>query len=631
MPRRRPQRIARAAAPRPRSRRWPLIAFLAAVLAVKLANVSQLQHHPLLQPEGGLDMAAYLRLARQVAGGDVALGPGLYYLSPLYIYFLAAALTIADSLTFVRVVQAVLGTAAVGCIFLIARAWYSVRAGWLAAILAALTGSFTFYEALILQSALDPILTAAALWCLASALRVKPESATNHPVASGFSRKIDGVSRKLLLCGLLFGFQILNRPNVLVAVAGVVLVLPIVRQMRAAMLIAAGVLVALAPIVLRNAIVSQEFALSSSQGGLNFYIGNHAGATGQYVEVAGVRANIEGQAEDTRKVAEAAAGRALTDSEVSAHFTGRAFTWIREHPGAAAALFLKKLALVFNARHQWLDFSYPYYAHDAGTSLWLLFVGPWLLVPLGIAGLMVRTPPHRSYPAYAAFVPFYAIGVALFFVAERYRLPMFVPLCAGAGGVMDRVAQAIAARGSGASFKPLLPAAAAALAASIVTFWPFTLEDGRFEERLRLSKVLMNRGDYGLAAMELERAHAIDPSHTIAEFNLGMALISSGRPAEGIAHATRAVDAGVAMPGARYALAGALMQTGSRDGAARVLRAATPAPEDSAESCYRVALMALDAGAPDVAERYARQAVALRPGWKEAGELLAHVRSLRQP
>ena len=381
---------------------------------------------------------------------------------------------------------------------------------------------------------------------------------------------------RFLLCGVIFGLQTLNRPNVLVAVVGMIAVLVLLRRARTAALVLAGVLVALAPVLIRNAIVSRQFALSSSQGGLNFFIGNNAAATGQYVAVPGVRGNIEGQAEDTRKVAEAAAGRALSDAEVSAHFTGLASSWIRSNPGAAARLFVKKLALVFNARHQWLDFSYPYYAYDAGTSLWLLFVGPWLLVPLGLVGLSwtrsafaarrlggTREIRDGSYLAWASFVPLYVDWRGDLLC--RRALPAAVVR----GALRERRRRARLDHASLPATDPAHARVAAAavvfLAASIVALWPFRLDDGRFEERLRLSKVLMNRGDYGLAAMELERAHALDPSHTIAEFNLGMALVSSGRAAEGIVHARRAVDAGVAMPGARYALAGALMATGDRE------------------------------------------------------------------
>src|SRR5205823_13656566 len=113
---------------------WALPLFLCAVFAIKLVVMAQLQDHPLIQPEGGVDAAAYVRLARQVLSGDVALGPGLYYMSPLYIYFLAAGLGVSDSFTAVRVAQIALGTAAVWCIFIAARLWFGRRAAWIAAV-----------------------------------------------------------------------------------------------------------------------------------------------------------------------------------------------------------------------------------------------------------------------------------------------------------------------------------------------------------------------------------------------------------------------------------------------------------------------------------------------------------------
>lgn len=628
------------ARPVPRGvRRWPLAAFLSAVFLVKLVVMAQLQHHPLLQPDAGLDTETYIRLAHRVVGGDLTLGPGLYYMSPLYVYFLAAAFALGDSLPVVRLVQITLGTAAVGCVFLTARAWFGERAAWTAGVLAAFTGVFTFYEILILQSALDPFLTAAALLCLTRALR-------------GDS------ARASVLAGVFFGLQILNRPNVIVAVVGVVLCMLIARRTRVAAIATAGVVVALAPVVVRNVVVSRQFALVSSQGGLNFYIGNNPAATGQYHAVPGVRANIEGQSEDTRAVAEKAVGRALTDAQVSSYFTRLALDWMRANPGAALTLFARKLALTFNARHQWLDFSYPYYAHDVPSILSGLFVGPWLLVPLGLTGLVfarpipsgVRPRPSgdgslpldraedahysaspRDYFVWGSFIPFYAIGVALFFVGERYRLPLFVALCVTSAGALDRALQAF--RKPASSLQPPTSAWAPALvtiaAATVLTFWPFHLDSGRFAERLRLSKILMNRGDYGQAAMELEKAYRLQPADTTVEFNLGMALVAQGRAQEGLAHVRHAVDAGVPIKGARYALAGALQATGDSPGAASLLRTFSPLPDEDADSCYQVALVAIDAKAPDVAERYLKRAIALRPDWAEARAELARLQSSR--
>lgn len=606
-----------AARPRRYGDRWRLAVFLAVVALVKIAVAWQLRDHPLLSADAGLDTEAYLQLARRVMGGDALLGPGLYYLSPLYIYFLSAVMSVSDSLLFVRVVQACLGTLAVGCVFAATRVWFGRRAAWAAATLAALTGTLTFYEIVILQSSLDSALTAGSLALLAIALAEEGTAFDGEDWTTSRPR-----TRAAAAAGILFGLLILNRPNAIVAVAGIAAGLLIARRLRIAIAVLAGVLVALAPVVARNAIVSRQFALVSSQGGLNFYIGNSAAATGQYIEVPGVRANIQGQADDTKTVAERETGRPLSDAEVSRHFATKAFAWIRSSPSAAARLFARKLALVFNARHQWLDLSYPYYAYDTGSMLWLLFVGPWLLVPLGLAGLVAgfrRQSPgidRASYAAWAAFVPLYAVGVAIFFVAERYRLPLLLPLCVCAGGALD----SLAAR---EPLRQLISIGLAILAGTLLTAWPFQIPDGRFEERQKLAKVLMNRGDYDGAARELQAALARKPGDTGTEFALGMALVSAGRSGEGIQHVRHAVDAGVPVNGARYALANVLLRTGDAEGAVRLLRSYSPEPGDSAQSCFQVAMLAIDAGAPDVARRYLRRALELQPGWPEAVQALA--------
>jgi tetratricopeptide (TPR) repeat protein len=420
----------------------------------------------------------------------------------------------------------------------------------------------------------------------------------------------------LLVAGVFFGLLTLNRPNAGLAAGGVLIALLAVRRWRGAAALAIGMTLAVAPVAIRNVAVARQFALVSSQGGLNFYIGNRAEATGQYLEVPGVRPDIEGQAEDTRIVAERAVGHRLSDAEVSRYFAGEAFAWMRERPGAAARLFVRKLALVFNARHQWLDFSYPYYAYDTGSFLWLLFVGPWLLVPLGVAAWCVAPRSDRTaFYVWASFVPAYAASLALFFVAERYRTPLWPPLAVAAGGAV-----AVAWRDD--RWKRALAAAAVA---AIVTFLPFQLPDGRFEERQRLAKVLMNRHDYSGAAAELERALVLQPSDTGTEFALGMAQVSAGRKDEGIDHLRQAIDHGVAIPGARYALANVLLRTGDTAAAVRQLRSFSPEPSDSAESCFQVAMLAIDAGENDVARRYLRRALELKPGWPDAQQVLAQL------
>lgn len=353
---------------------------LAAAFALKLAVMLQLSEHVLTQPDAGLDTTAYVALAERIVRGDVGLGPGLYFLSPLYAYFLAAVLAVRHSFLAVRLAQIVLGTGAVALIFVAADEWFGRRAAWLAAALATLTGLFTFYESLLLQTALDPFLTAAAMACL----------------TLGLTR---GDWRWYALAGLAFGVQACNRPNVAFPALVIALLLAATRRWQAATVFSIGLASAMAPVTLRNIVVSGYWSpVTASHGGLNFYIGNNADADGTYRSVPGITPDIRGQQEDTRRVAERAAGHAIDDAGVSWFFYRLGWNWIRERPLAAGKLFARKLSLMLTAKYIWLNYSYAFFAHDERTLLRMLFVGPWLPIPLGLVGL-VNAPPTATRSA----------------------------------------------------------------------------------------------------------------------------------------------------------------------------------------------------------------------------------------
>lgn len=503
---------------------FALAAFLGLVLLLKLAVVWQLKDLPLLHPDAGLDTTAYANLARRVAAGDLALGPGLYFVSPLYIYFLAAGLWAFESFTAVRVLQILLGTGTVACVFLMTRDWFSPRAAWIAAVLAALTGLFTFYESLILQSSIDAFLTAAALLLLKTGLKTGVRPRFLH-----------------LLSGVAFALATLNRPNMAFGAAAVVLACLALRRWRQASLLATGLLIGLAPFLIRNVVVAGEWSLISSHGGLNFYIGNHANATGFYREVSGIRPLIEGQQEDTRKVASAALGREVTDSEASAYFRGQALSWMAAHPVDAAALFARKVFYTFHAQHVPLPHSYPFFAYEMDTALRFLIVGPWLLVPLGLVGLwLIGKSSGKNFGVWLAFVPGYAIGVALFFVAERYRLPLFVPLCVGAGGFVDVVWRAVASKRAAAALAPIAVAAALAVAAN----WPLPLNDGRWNDGLRTAQRLIITGDYDAAGAWVERLERTGPRPGAAHHGAGLQLIAQDQPERALTHLRKSLERG---------------------------------------------------------------------------------------
>jgi tetratricopeptide (TPR) repeat protein len=642
---------------------------LAAVFGLKLIVLLQLRDHPLTQTNAGLDTTAYADLAAQVLAGNWGLGPGVYYVSPFYIYFLAAGLAVFKSFTAVRVLQIALGTASVALIFLTTRAWFGERAAWIAAALAALTGLFTFYEVLILQASVDAFLTSAALYLLTRGLlppelNIPPKGgsyriARRDPVASARSQKsvVSAFRRNdLLLAGLVFGLQTLNRPNVMLAAVGIaVMMIVAFRRVRPAALLAAGLLLGMAPAAVRNLVVAHQWSFVSSHGGLNFYIGNREAATGFYMPVPGITPTIAGQARDARGVAARALGHEVTDAGASDYFVGLSRAWMTGHPADAASLLAKKFYYTFNAAHVPLPHSYPFYAKDEHTALRFYVIGPWLLIPLGVAGLLFAAPrEHRSaYLVWVSFVPAYAAAVALFFVAERYRLPLLVPLCAGSGAAVDMVVRVAQSR----RWTAAIPMIGAAAVLAVAANWPIDVDEGRWLEGLRTAQqlVILERydeagrwatrldegripgsnagqgaprpgaGHYGVGAQLLVENHAdralpyleaaqrADPGYAPTEYALGQALLKAGRAADAVPHLQRAFDAGAALPQGGYDYPVALQSVGNFPAAAAAIRRITPAESEDAEAWLRLGRLAAQVRAPDVADPFFRRAVAMRP------------------
>ena len=566
------------------------------MFAAKLVVVLQLRDHPLLQPDpAGSETAIYARLASGLSSGAGWLSPDLSVVPPLYAYVLGCFLSVARTFATARVVQILLGTAAVACVFAATRIWFGGRAAWLAASFAGLTGLFTFYETLLLPSALDPFLTAAALAALAAALAApdRQESAKSW--------------LWLAAAGLAFGLLILNRPMI------------------------------------------------TAQGGLRFYIGNNANADGTFRSIAGIAAaDLEQQRADARAVAEASAGRRLTDRDVSGYFYALGRSWIRLHPRDAAQLFVRKTALLINAGHVAEGYSYPFYAYDAGTLLAFLFVGPWLIVPLGIFGLLAGLVRLRrtSYLIWLSFVPLYGLAVVLFFITERDRLPLLIPLCAGAGAAADLLMTRRSHKTPAGAVEPLrgwrLVSAVALLAVLVaVTSWPISRSDGRAEERTRMAEAMIVRDRIDLAEAWAAKAEAIHPRPADVHLRVGRRMVVHSRPVEAIAHLERALmtdptsaDASLAMgqalvqakrpqaaiPHLRAALRGgvreslggydlarALSASGDRAGALQTLQALRPESSSDAESWNALGQLALQLESPSLAVAFFNGAIAAAP------------------
>ncbi|MDP2320991.1 MAG: tetratricopeptide repeat protein [Acidobacteriota bacterium] len=628
-------------------RRAGLIA--TAALVVKLVVLFQLWDHPLLAPHGELDTAYYVALSERISDEGMLAPTGAFIVSPLYVYFLAAVFAAGGTLLAAQLVQVGLGALAVGLLFATACHWFGQRAALAAAGLAILTGFFTFSEVLILQSALDPFLVACALYSLTRTM------AGGGPWAFGAA-------------GASLGLLALNRPNALVFAGAAAAAVFVVqwrqaagdresrgRRVARAAILLASLLAVLGVNAARNYAVSGQAVAIASHGGLNLYIGNHDRADGTYTPVPGITPSIAGQARDVTRVAESAAGRTLTPSEVSDYFTRRAVDWVTAHPADALRLWIRKIGILLNRVDVPLNYSYAFYAREPASLLRVLAAGPWLLLPFGLIGLCwpALRVNRRDYWVWAMFVPVYGAAVVLFFVSDRYRMPLFVPLCATAGAALLRFFDLARAR----QFVPLrIPAAAVAVVA-LVTFANLGLdpglggeqtrkavwlvEQGSFDEarryveqvanqhshpgvlRFRVGQALLDAGRHDDAADLLAQAIAIDGPRPAIQLALGEALVGASRPAAAIAHLEAAYDSGYDTTVAGPLLVRALVLAGRPDAAVgRFSDMPESVVGDAAEVALDFGTLALERGALAEAIPWLRLAVERAPDRAEGHEKL---------
>ena len=533
---------------------------MATAFVVKLVVLMQLWNHPLLQPHGELDTAYYIALGRRIASEGVLAPIGAFFVSPLYVYFLAAVFAAGGSLLAAQLIQIGSGRCGGGTVVRHRTALVWRTSGSRRRRTRDSDGR------LHVQRGPDPSVSIGSVPRVVCALRAHPDDG---------GRREHGRARPLAAS---LGLLALNRPNALVfavAAAAGVFVSPVAAhgggsdrrgprrwwaRVNRATVLMASLLTVLAANAARNYAVSGDVVLIASHGGLNLYIGNHDRADGTYTPVPGITPSIAGQAGDSTRVAESSAGRRLSPGEVSDYFAWRAIDWVTEHPADALRLTIRKIGILLNRVDVPLNYSYAFYAREPSSFLRVLAVGPWLLLPFGLVGLFwpALRANRLGYWVWAMFVPVYGAAVVLFFVTDRYRMPLFVPLCATAGAALVRFFDLVRAR----QFVPLLLPAGAVSVAALVAFANLGLDNGIGGEQTRKAVWLVEQGSFDEARRFVEQI-ANEHSHPgVLRFRVGQALLDAGRHADAAPLLTEAMAIDGPRPAIRLALGEALLNTG---------------------------------------------------------------------
>jgi 4-amino-4-deoxy-L-arabinose transferase-like glycosyltransferase len=519
-------------------------------LVLRLVCLAQIHGSPLFSVPLA-DARAYDRLAREIAAGDW-IGSRVFYQDPLYSYLLALLYrAFGASPVPVVIAQSLLGAATIGLVGLLAKRLFGNGAALVAAAIAALYGPFVFGEMILDKNALTVTLTAAFLLALV------------HADESGRRRAILGAGALLGLLALVRGNALLLAPVAAIALAWR---RPSQGVARAAILLV-GVLLPIAPVTIRNAIVGHDFVLTTSQAGQNFAIGNNPdNHTGGYEPPSYVRANPDFEEADFRAAAEAEAGRSMKPSEVSGFWTRKTLAWIAANPGAALALAGRKLLLLLNASEV-TDVYCPHLFSDRRSLLEWPLLGFAVVLPLAAVGLWRSRPWTRGRALVAIVAAAYALSVLPFFVFDRYRLPLVVPLLPFAGG--GAVALALDAR-----TRRVVPDLAAAVAALGVSLIPI-VRHSPANDHFNVGTALLLLGERDRAIAEYREAVALEPDLWPARHNLGEALLAADRPSEALDQFSAEAKALPTTAEPLYGVARAERALGRLDDAARDFREAT--------------------------------------------------------
>lgn len=580
-----------------------------------------------------LDERYYLGAARALLGlpEGVALDGFRTLGYPVFLAFFLGVAGPEDGAVAALLAQHLLGVATGVLVALTARRWAeSDGAGLAAGALWALAGPPVFYEGQILATTLFTFLMALQVF-----------------LATG------GGLRRLGAAGAVTGLLARVRPNGLLFAAAYAAA-PLWEPRRRRALVALVPLAALAAVHLAGSLAETpwtgRWVPLAGSGGVNLYLGNERGADGlvprQDLPVPAVEEYRDSvQVWSEMEFARDFPGEEATPAAVSRYWTERTKAEVLGCPGCWLRLMGRKATALFAGREVPNHRSYAFTAREEVPLLGWLPVRWWLLVglaPLGVAA-MLASGRRREALWGLAFAFLHALGVLLFFVNSRYRLPLWPPACAWAGlGLVE-----LRRLGAGRRWGRLAAGSAAALLLAglswgVSALLPLpadgrdhfyrslagqqrgrtleALEDARRAVgaaprdpayRVQVGNLLLALGRPGEAAAALAAAVRLDPAQPIAHNNLGVALEGAGRVEEARATYRAALRLAPGYRPARENLALLELGQGRFDAAREALGASGGSGRPTARGLAAEGLLALAAGDCERGERLLERARAL--------------------
>ena len=503
-----------------------LLLVLAVALAARLVLWLQIRNAPFWSVPI-VDERTYLELARDLLAGRPPL-LGAWYQAPGYVYLLALAAKLGLSLSGVKLLQLLFGAGNALLVTVLGRRWFGPREGLIAGLIWAVYPGALFHEILLLKP------TLAVTGLLAGLLALAPASA-----AAGRS---PGTIR-WLLAGLALGAAALLRTEM--AVVGALLAAagwwarrrgwPMAPRVvaPAALLLALGAVLAVPTV--QNAVRGGGFVPVAYGGGVNFWIGNHAGAQGGYTALLPDRGDSAKEEEDAVELARERAGRALGPAEVNRFWWREGLRWWGRRPLDALGLTVKKLGLLWGPQ----ELADVLTIDLAARWAWPLrnpVTRPWLVLPPALAGLWLIRRRRDLWPLFATLAGF-ALAIVPFFVFERFRLPMTAAALPLAAHAAVRGWDALRSR----RWLPLVAGLLLTVALGGLLSTARAPKDTALL-RVNLGGMLLRQDRFDEALVEFRAVRREVPTAWRVGLNIATTLARMGRPQEALAELRPVLD-----------------------------------------------------------------------------------------
>lgn len=506
----------------------PLLITLAALVLRMIYLAEIAANNPYFQSEI-LVAEVHHQWARDIiSGGGVS---EVYIRAPLYPYFLAAVYRLLGiDMLYPRLIQLVVSAGLTYFIFIGGRRIFGRKGGIAAAVIWAVYGTEMFFAGELFETSLTTalIFSIYLAWCRAER---------------------NGWGWWFPAAGLLLGLSVLMKPNM-----GLFFPLLLVWYWwrnrkhdwgwRPGLLFAAGCLIVITPVTIRNYMVGREFTPVAAYGGLNIYLGNGPLSDGvsailpEWVEEEGDhRWGREHHATaltalSIRKASEAV-GRELTATESSRYWWGESAKFAFRHPHKFILINLKKTVL-FLSGYEFGNTRDLYFSRNHSNLLSVLLWKGLIKFPLGLiipfAGLGIYCAIKKKLPGRGTLFIFFAgaaFSTILVFVCARFRMSAapFLAILAG-GGIIEafRALNGKKVLINLAIFIPLI-----ALTSSSI----FKLEkDVSYQEYYNLGRFHLMRRDFQRGYEAMFKSFQSNPNFIPALTELGLIYETAGRHEE---------------------------------------------------------------------------------------------------